>query len=157
MAVPFLAEASPDMPDRGADARLDSVRRLVLAEGSLVEAAVYTHELLVFRVESSRFDDLKGAGPRPCGGLRRHSRSSALRRDDRGAGGQGGQGLPGPRVGGGGSSRALRGLRPEGARHNLIADLQAMADRLARGAAAESDELPVEIAEQRRRQGSRPP
>jgi len=138
---------------READAQLDSVRRLLLAEGSLVEAASSTLELLVFRVESSRFDELEGLG-RDLGAAFGGS-PEAERCGERIAAlaGKGVSGSPGLEPAVAATRELFAGLRPGGARRNLIADLRRMADHLAREAEVETDELSFEIAEQRRGKG----
>ncbi|HEV3078077.1 MAG TPA: hypothetical protein VHB47_26930 [Thermoanaerobaculia bacterium] len=141
---------------READARLDSVRRLLLAEGSLVEAASYTLELLVFRVESSRFDALQGLGRDLAAAFGGSPDAERCAERIAALAGKAASGSPQFESAVVATRELFAALRPDGGRRNLIADLPSMADRLAREAAAESDDLAVEIVEERGTDGSRP-
>jgi hypothetical protein len=141
---------------READARLDSVRRLLLVEGSLAEAARHTLELLVFRVDSSRFDELKVLSGELAEAFSGSPEAVRCAETIEALADKAASGSPHFDLAAVAAREFFEGLRPDDARRNLIADVQAMADRLARVAAAESDELAAEIAEERGRQGARP-
>jgi tetratricopeptide (TPR) repeat protein len=134
---------------READSRLDSVRRLLLAEGSLVEAASYTLELLLFRVESSRFDEVKGLGRDLAAAFGGTALAERCGEAIEALADQAALGSPQLESAVAATRELFEALRPDGARRNLIFDLQTMAARWAQKAAAESDDLAAEIVEER--------